>query len=342
MFFFLIPGVFFLIFGDKESYFSHQNMYKKTWLLAFPLILVSAVASSYFIYHKLIYLPKKIAEDSRYSDILKNDSYAFDTSSNYAENIQFYLEHTIPRIFDVINLHGYPSLWLVVVGLIVLPITITIYKSVVTTNQEKLKKYRDPVLIMSTVCGYFFLASAPIISQGNHSTYRVILVMSAIIFVILVWAVLQIFALVKADTRSMKTILSCSLLAFLMISTHITVVGTVRSESQEIDYVKSKVRQFLKTGKPLHRIHLITTDGRFNLNGEPCDGEFFCSSARNESHFMWAIKAVVVEETGWQRNTTWVLVRDDKGRTGGMLNLPIKNYYSPVVISTTSPHEACN
>jgi hypothetical protein len=365
MFFFLIPCTFAMIFGDRKIDSARQTFFQKIWIAGFPMIITASVALSYFVFHKLIYLPKIFTEDVFSDGWSQDQRYSFNVSSSLMENIKYYFDTTIPRIFDLINLHGYTNLWLLTVIIILLAIIATLYKCfgwrlISGKMSQGLIKYgsfidesgksvsRKPIdifIITSAVCGYYFLSSAPIIYQGTHSTYRVILVMSAIVFIVLVWATLRILPLIKIDSRIMKVFLSFSSLISVMISTNITVFGTSLLEYSDVRYVRGEVRSYLNKGEPLDWIHLISPSGTYDFNGKKCGEEFLCSSSRNPSHFVWAIKAVVEEETNHLVNFSWspfVGERPseytDKPRTGMLTQAPLKNYNSPVVMTASSPN----
>jgi hypothetical protein len=346
VFFFLVPCAYSVLFGHRTDSHIEQSVYRKIWTSVFPMVMISVVALSYYVYHKLIYLPRffqrgvGFSEGSESVENSANAAYKFETSPDLFENLQFYFDHTVPRIFDIVNFSGYPSLWMFIAGLILLSLVIGSYTYLTSEHRLEHKKPYDAILIIFSLSSYFFLASVPIVAQGTHGTYRVILVMSAIVFLVFVWAARQLLVMIKPNTLNYRVILSCGLLVMVLLSTHVNVVGTARSEAFEVEYVKTQVRQFLMTGKSLHRIHFIQPGATDRFTAIRCDSEFFCGSSRNGAHFAWTIKAIVLEEIGEQKNIVWGgWAYANPERTGLPSYIPNQNYSSPIVVTYTLPHE---
>ena len=344
MFLFLVPCTFFVLFGNRKNFETDISIVKNVWYLIFPMIITFGVAFSYYIFHKFVYLPRFFSSDVNTANVTDNAidaAYKFTTSSDYLENIQFFFQNTLPKIFDLINLNGYPSLWILVAGLIVLSglVSFAVYfrsKSFFSTATF------DVMTSISLValCAYFFLSAAPLVAQGTHGTYRVIWVMSAMIFLVFVWSGIRLMNNIGCKSFAPKLFISFCLLVAVLISTHNTVLGTMRAEAAEVEYVSSRVREFLQGGHSLHRIHFVQSEDIDRFTGKPCDTEFFCSSTRNGVHFMWAVKAAIEGEIGRQKNIVWGGWSTGEKRNGLSTGIPYRNYSSPVVVSYSTKHEA--
>ncbi len=343
MFLFLVPCAFYVLFGNRKNSEAEISVVKNIWYLMFPMILTFSVAFAYYIYHKFVYLPRFFldVDAANGTNNAINTAYEFTTSSDYFENIQFFFQNTIPRIFDLIYLDGYPDLWVLVAGLIVLSGLVSTVVHFRSNGSLRIAAF-DAVMPINfvAVCAYFFLSAAPIVAQGTHGTYRVILVMSAIIFLVFVWSGIRLMNNIGCKSFTSKVFISFGLLVTVLTSTHNTVLSTTRAEAADVEYVSSRVREFLHSGHSLHRVHFVQSENIDRFTGKPCNTEFFCSSTRNGAHFMWAIKAAIEGELGKQKNVVWNGWSTGEKRTGLAMGIPYRNYHSPVVVSYSTKHEA--
>lgn len=305
VFFFLIAYCAAIFFDEKQIQNLSGNFYLRLLKLCFPLIFLGIAIIFYFVLHKFVLVPTITKMDPNFFSY-DGDIYSFSITGDWGAKYTFIFSSLLPSalsLWDLFQTNWSASISLVLLSLGYLVICIQHYnKQSEESKVEVINKIKIINLKFLLAILLIFFAAAPLIlAKGNHFSYRVIFVMSAIIIVVLAWIAKKTFAMTGGYLRTVSLITFFTVFCLITLGTQQRIISTVRAENLELEIVRMQVRQHFRQSNSLSHVYLIPAISGKNSLGRRCSRskEYYCPSSDEPNHFLWAIAGVIREEVSY-------------------------------------------
>ncbi len=298
------------------------------------------VGTGYFLHHRLVSLPQLLAENPGY---IEPSGYAFALTPDLLSKVRVFLIEYLPAQLNLWSV--YPRHWVggVVLAVILAGLLTAAGRSVTAWRGRRVAALRHGVLWLTAVVAILLLGNATlIIPSEGHGHYRMLFMGTAMLALVVAWALRQVCGLFGPGGLVRPWAL---LLAGLMVAggalAYVNVLYSVLNLHVERRFIEGAIVQHLAAEGKLEVIEIIQPDSAQSLYGFPAVGDEFHLLSSSSDMYPWMIRSILIPHLrGSPESPTWripiILTRKQAARSTrkGTLVIDMSALQKPSVLHT--------
>jgi hypothetical protein len=292
-----------------------------------PGIGYAAASAAFYVIHSGIVVPAlKIGK-------FKSEHMEFALVTDIAGRISYFFEPLTVRAFALWQMPWQISHAIAVASIILAGILVAALKAV----RSGAAPYRMATAIGVAIGFAVFLSILPVLAaKSPHPGYRVIIGYSAIVVVVLVWALQTLLTWPRFQKAGRQVWLALLTVCLLLSGAHANghIARDVTASMLEREAAKRMIKEWILSGNPLDHIHVVMPRGLTSKLGHRCTSfaEYHCTSVDNPFHLVWMLRSILLE-LGRDKSTIKVANVIDwqhYRRVDGMVQMTSSRWNEPV------------